>query len=97
MVQGQEAMINVVLNGGQKYRLINCNKSSLGEVWIQLLDNKGNIVFDNSEHDFTHTWDFVVKSTQEFRIRTYIQLPENKSAQKVRDCSMVIIGSKSAS
>jgi hypothetical protein len=94
--QGQETELFLVLIGGQKYRLINCAKQDLGNVWIQLTDSRGHIVFDNSEHDYITNWDFVVKSTQEFKVRTFIQNPAGRSTQKIRDCSILILGSKSS-
>ena len=95
--QGQEIELNVVLNGGQKYRLINCSKPSLGTIQVQLLDNKGNIIFDNADHDFVMKWDFDVKATQEFTVRTILPSPTAKQGSSVRDCNILIIGSKEAS
>lgn len=94
--QGQEMELNVVLNGGQKYRLINCSKPSLGKIQVQLIDNKGKVVFDNAEHDFAQTWDFDVKATQEFIVRTVFPSPGKGQTSTARDCSILIIGSKSA-
>ena len=95
--QGQELELNVVLNGGQKYRLINCSKPSFGTIQLQLLDSKGNIVFDNADHEFAQSWDFDVKSTQEFKVRTIIPSASKSHGSSVRDCSILIIGSKEAS
>lgn len=96
MVQGQETELFVVLSAGQKYRLVGCTKPSLGNVWIQLLDGTGRVIFDNSEHNLVQKWDFTVKATQEFKIRTFIPDPRAKTAQPLRDCSIMLIGSKSA-
>lgn len=96
MSQGQEIDIVVVLNGGQQYRLVNCTKPILGNIRVQLIDSDNNVVFDNVDHDFIRNWDFAVKSTQEFIIRTYIPSAD-KTATTVRDCSMVLIGSKTSS
>ena len=97
MVQGQETELFVVLSAGQKYRIIGCTKPALGTVWIQLIDGNGTVVFDNTEHDLVQTWDFSVKSTQEFKIRTLVPDARNKSATRIRDCSLLLLGSKSAS
>lgn len=95
--QGTELELNVVLNGGQKYRLINCSKENLGVVQLVLLDNKGNVIFDNSEHDFADSWDFDVKATQEFTVRTILPTPPKSQSSTIRDCNILIIGGKSAS
>lgn len=95
--QGQELELNIVLNGGQKYRLINCSKDNLGIVQVVLFDSKGNVVFDNSEHEFVDTWDFDVKSTQEFLVKTILPSPTSSHGSTVRDCNILIIGSKSSS
>jgi hypothetical protein len=97
MVQGQETELFVVLSAGQKYRIVGCTKPALGNVWIQLIDGKGKVVFDNSEHDLVQTWDISVKSTQEFRLKTFVPDAKNKSATRIRDCSLLLLGSKSAS
>ena len=94
--QGTEMELQVVLNGGQKYRLINCSKENLGTIQVQLIDSKGNVIFDNAEHEFVQTWDFDVKATQEFTIRTILPTPPKSQGAMVRDCSILIIGSKSA-
>jgi len=95
--QGQEIDLVIVLNGGQKYRLINCSKENLGTIQVVLLDNKGNVIFDNFEHEFAQSWDFDVKATQEFTIRTIIPSPSKSQGTAVRDCNILIIGSKTAS
>jgi hypothetical protein len=97
MVQGQQTELMVVLSAGQKYRIIGCTKPSLGTVWIQLLDVNGRVIFDNTEHDLVQTWDFSVKSTQEFKLKTFVPDAVNKSATRIRDCSLLLLGSKSAS
>lgn len=94
MVQGQEAELHVVLSAGQKYRIMNCARPALGNVWIRLMDSKGRVVFDNSEHDYATSWDFSVKATQEFTVKTFVQTPANAGDEKARDCSVLIIGSK---
>ena len=33
---------------------------------------KGNVIFDNAEHEFVMQWDFDVKATQEFTVRTIL-------------------------
>ena len=97
MLQGQETELYVVLSAGQKYRIVGCTKPSLGTVWIQLVDGTGHVIFDNTEHDLVQTWDFVVKSTQEFKLRTYVPDAVRKSETRIRDCSLLLLGSKSAS
>jgi hypothetical protein len=97
MVQGQETELYIVLNAGQKYRILGCTKPNLGTVWIQLLDGNGNIIFDNTEHDLVQTWDFSIKSTQEFKLRTFVPDAKNKSETRIRDCSLLLLGSKSPS
>lgn len=94
--QGTELELNVVLNGGQKYRLINCSKDNLGTVQVVLLDNKGNVIFDNSEHEFANTWDFDVKATQEFTVKTILPSPPKSQGSTIRDCNILIIGSKTS-
>ena len=96
MSQGQEVDIVVVLNGGQAYRLVSCSKPNLGQIRVQLIDSHNKVVFDNVDHDFVQNWDFEVKSTQEFTIRTFIPSAD-KTATTVRDCSIMLIGNKSSS
>ncbi|MEQ8323120.1 MAG: hypothetical protein RIC15_09005 [Vicingaceae bacterium] len=97
MIQGQNTELYVVLSAGQKYRLVGCTKESLGQLWIQIIDGKGHVIFDNTEYDLVQNWDFTVKSTQEFKIRTFIPEPKGKTEQKMRDCSLMLIGSKGSS
>ena len=91
MQDGQETELNVVLIGGQKYRLVHCHREGLGKVWIQLYDKQGKLVYDNSEHDFATTWDFSVKATQEFRIKTFISGVGDKDT---RSCAVLMLGNK---
>ena len=97
MLQGQETELFIVLSAGQKYRIVGCTKPNLGTVWIQLIDGTGHVIFDNTEHDLVQTWDFVVKSTQEFKLRTFVPDAVRKSETRIRDCSLLLLGSKSAS
>ncbi len=94
--QGQEIDLVVVLNGGQKYRLINCSKATLGKIQVVLLDSDGNVLFDNTEHEFAMQWDFEVKSTQEFTVKTILPTPPKSHGSSVRDCNILIIGNKDA-
>jgi hypothetical protein len=93
MENGQETQLNLVLIGGQKYRLLHCHKEGLGQVWIQLFDHKGKVVFDNSEHNFATTWDFSVQSTQEFSIKTFIS-GVGEYDQTARACAVLLLGNK---
>lgn len=94
MEDGQETELNVVLIGGQKYRLLHCHRQGLGKVWIQLFDNKDKLVFDNSEHNFVTTWDFTVKSTQEFTVRTFISGVGDVNDPAARSCAVLLLGNK---
>jgi hypothetical protein len=90
---GQEIQLNLVLIGGQKYRLLHCHKEGLGQVWIQLFDHKGKVVFDNSEHNFATTWDFSVQTTQEFSVKTFIS-GVGEHDQAARSCGVLLLGNK---
>ena len=94
MEDGQETELNLVLIGGQNYRLLHCHKEGLGQVWIQLMDNTNKVIYDNAEHDFATTWDFSVKSTQEFKVKTFISGVGEVSDMTARACAVLLLGNK---
>ncbi|MCQ2960443.1 MAG: hypothetical protein MJ198_09710 [Bacteroidales bacterium] len=47
---------------GNEYRIIVCPRLSI-KINMQLIDSKGNILFDNKKYDYTNYWNFQVKKT----------------------------------
>lgn len=88
--KGSTGELYMVLNGGQQYRIITCADDKLGATEWQLLDSRGNVVFDNREHNMAQAWDITVASTQEFTMR--IQTGTKKGVG--RGCSCILVGYK---
>ncbi|PCJ89886.1 MAG: hypothetical protein COA57_00810 [Flavobacteriales bacterium] len=68
MGPGETATIQMIFYKGHDYRLVFCSEEHLGELGIKIKSSRGDVLFDNADHDMSFHWDFTMKRTQRFII-----------------------------
>lgn len=68
MSGGENATLQMVFYKGHDYRLVFCAEEHLGELGIKIKSTKGEVLFNNAEHDMEFYWDFTMNKTQRFII-----------------------------
>lgn len=65
---GEITKVNMVFYKGYDYRVVFCAEEHLGQLGIKVYNTKGKekgeLLFDNSQHENAFHWDFTMKATQ---------------------------------
>ena len=89
--EGEKAELFKTFFEGQKYRISISKIETLPPIHFKLVDQGGNVLFDNQEHDYSLFWDFEVKSTQMLIVE--MEVLERESAEDIiSGCVAVLFG-----
>lgn len=89
--QGETAELQLTFYKDQEYRILVKGEDNLGDLQFQLFDTEYNLLYDNSDEDYTNLWDFMVESTDDFIIRVLI--PEDETKVELESgCVSILIG-----
>lgn len=95
LMEGETAELLMTFYSGQNYRILVCAQQVLGQARFKLLDSQRNVVFDSKENAYSESWDFSVKSTQQFVIQVSIPKPDDAPGAFVQSgCVAVLVGFK---
>jgi len=92
LIPGDEAELSLTFFGGRAYRLLVCGHPVLGDLNFQILDARGNGIYDSTDKEAGH-FDFRVANTQQMTVR--VQVPESSAALQHEGCVSIMVGSKS--
>ncbi|MCB2195743.1 MAG: hypothetical protein KQH79_07775 [Bacteroidetes bacterium] len=87
--ENNRAKFYTTFYGGSQYRLIACSDTEKYPLIMSLYDTEKNLLFCNSEHDYTPYWNFTFTST----IDCIIEL-EFDTNEQLTDEVMLLIGFK---
>lgn len=91
---GETTKVNMVFYKGYDYRLVFCAEEHLGPLSIKVYTTKGKtkgeLLFDNSQHENAFHWDFTMKATQRLVIEVSAQTPEGEDA--LDGCVTIALG-----
>lgn len=90
--EGDIAELMLTFYSNQDYRIVVCAAEELGPVEFKLLDNSGNEIFSNKNHDLIDFWDFHTNSTQQLTVE--VMVPESDDEQKLSNsgCVSILVG-----
>jgi hypothetical protein len=89
--QGETAELQLTFYKDQEYRILVKGEEQLGKLQFQLYDTEYNLLYDNTDEDYTNIWDFMVESTDDFIIRVIV--PESMANQELESgCVSILIG-----
>lgn len=91
LIPGDEAELELTFFGDRAYRLLVCGHPVLGDLTFQVLDSRGNGIYDSSDKESDH-FDFRVANTQQMTIR--VQVPETEAVIQHEGCVSIMVGSK---
>ena len=90
LLPGESAKVQMIFYRGHDYRLVFCSEEHLGELAIKVMTSKGDVLFDNSEHDMDTHWDFSMKATQRFIIEVTSTNPDEE--ELMEGCVAISVG-----
>ena len=90
---GDVAELDMTFSKGEDYRLLICSQSTLGDVEFKIYDTDKNLLFDNSEQEYTDSFDFRVPGTQELTVAVKVPEDSNQTLSP-QGCVAIIVGKK---
>lgn len=93
LMPGDEAELAMTFSKGEDYRLLICSQSTLGDVEFKIFDTDKKLLFDNSEKEFTDSFDFRVPGTQELTVAVKVPQGDHQTLSP-QGCVAIIVGKK---
>lgn len=92
---GETTKVNMVFYKGYDYRVVFCAEEHLGQLSIKVYNTKGKekgeLLFDNSQHENAFHWDFTMKATQ--RLIIEVSAPGAEGEEEVAEgCVTIALG-----
>ena len=91
LIPGDEAELELTFFGDRAYRLLVCGHPVLGDLTFQVLDSRGNGIYDSTDKETNH-FDFRVANTQQMTVR--VQVPTSDAVIEHEGCVSIMVGSK---
>ena len=91
LIPGDEAELELTFFGDRAYRLLVCGHPVLGDLTFQVLDSRGNGIYDSTDKESNH-FDFRVANTQQMTVR--VQVPTTDAVIEHEGCVSIMVGSK---
>lgn len=92
---GETTKVNMVFYKGYDYRVVFCAEEHLGQLAIKVYNtkgkNKGELLFDNSQHENAFHWDFTMKATQRLVIEVSSPGAEGEE-EAMEGCVTIALG-----
>lgn len=92
MGQGESTKINMNFFKGHDYRLVFCAEEHLGNLGVKVMSSKGEVLFNNADHDNAIFWDFSMKSSQ--RLVIEVTAPGASEQEVMEGCVAIAVGLK---
>jgi hypothetical protein len=94
ITEGESIELYKTFYEGQDYRVLICAGDELdaNKVRIRLLDHNRKVLYDNQDHEYTMTWDFIANSTQQVIIEVSVPKTENEKTEHTTGCISILIG-----
>lgn len=89
---GESADLYKTFFSGQKYRVVIGKVKSLPNIRFQVINQNDDVLFDNSDHNYTLSWDFEVETTQQLIIHLEVDEPDENANAQVSGCVAILFG-----
>jgi hypothetical protein len=96
MSEGEEADMYKTFYSNQQYRLAICGSDTAFQVEFKVTDSRGNILYNNREHNFSRIWDFKFETSQQVKITVKVPVSNKKKndSEIVSGCVAILVGFK---
>ncbi len=93
--EGEEILIFKTINRGINYRFVVMSDDNIPQPQFMIIDWENNLIFDNTEHGNTNSYDYVCQKTQ--RIKIVIKVPRSTEQPQINEgCVSLVMGIKSS-
>lgn len=90
--EGEKAELFKTFFEGQKYRICISKVENLPSIHFKVLERSGKVLFDNSKHNYSLTWDFAVESTQMLIVELQVLEQKDSMEDIITGCVAVLFG-----
>ncbi|PLX01127.1 MAG: hypothetical protein C0594_14275 [Marinilabiliales bacterium] len=90
--EGETAELFKTFYSGQEYRIAVCGAEDIPNVEFQVLDAERNVLYSNTDNDYSKTWDFKLEASQQLIIAIQVQTADELSDEIASGCVAVLIG-----
>jgi hypothetical protein len=94
LTEGEEAELYKTFYSGQQYRIAVCGAEPLTKIEFQVVDAYKNVLYDNREHNFALSWDFVLESSQQLKISLKVPVSNKQAEYPFSSCVAIMFGFK---
>lgn len=92
LVEGEEAELYKTFYSDQEYRVAICGSENLPAVEFKVMDANKNILYSNSEDDYSRTWDFTLESSQQLKLVIKVTTFDQLSDDPASGCVAIMFG-----
>ncbi|WP_430811828.1 MULTISPECIES: hypothetical protein [unclassified Carboxylicivirga] len=93
--EGEKAELYKTFFSSQRYRIAVAKVDQLPDIRLRILDQAGNVLFDNADHDYVLVWDFRIVSTQMLVVELTVLEHDTESDTLMSGCVSVLFGMES--
>ena len=93
LTEGESAELNMIFQGGKKYRISACGGRFVKNLGLKLFDRNKQLIFDNADHNNAQYWDFENGATQNMTIE--VKYPEGNEGYNdvtAGGCVALVVG-----
>ena len=94
ITEGESVELYKTFYEGQDYRVLICSGDELDntKVRVRLLDHNRKVLYDNQDHNYTLSWDFVANSTQQVIIEVAVLKLNDEVKELKTGCVSILVG-----
>ncbi len=92
--EGESVELYKTFYEGQDYRVLVCSGDELDstKVRVRLLDHNRKVLYDNQDHGYSLTWDFIANSTQQVIIEVAVLKLNDEAKDLKTGCVSILVG-----
>lgn len=96
MTEGEEADMYKTFYSNQQYRLAICGSDTAFQIEFKVMDSRGNVLYNNRDHNYSKIWDFKLETSQQLRITVKVPVSSKKKsdAEITSGCVAIMVGFK---
>ncbi|MDA9563097.1 hypothetical protein N9R81_00315 [Flavobacteriales bacterium] len=92
LASGESAEISMVFSAKHDYRVSICSEEHMGEVGYKIKSSKGDVLFDNQDHEMMDSWDFSMSKTKRLIIEVTFMGAASEDGFEETGCTAIIVG-----
>ncbi|MDR2962269.1 MAG: hypothetical protein LBU90_01290 [Bacteroidales bacterium] len=93
IAEGERVELSKLFTARQQYRIALCSEAQLPQLHISVMDTNRTVLFSNTGENYTTSWDFTVKKTQQLLISVEVETIDDHASDSIlQGCAALLIG-----